>query len=285
MKNFIALVLICTFSWGAYSAEIENPLLWKAEKNGNVAYIFGTFHLGFGLSDLPSDFKSYVDTSEYFYVETDLSSVDQNEVLKRAIYPEGQSLDLFLPEDTWKDLVTQFSFVPEEQLKTFKPWFVVSNLVTQVAVSQLELEGSLDIELLSYAKEQNKFLGYLEDTTLQFSVLEATFSLSVLYETMAETDNLVEDSKSQLLSIYNCYQVSDVLCLERMLGLKENGGTMHAWQYDLLLKQRNITWIPTIERSVLKGTTFVAVGAGHLVGESNVLDLLRGRGFSIEQVY
>ncbi len=50
---------------------------------------------------------------------------------------------------------------------------------------------------------------------------------------------------------------------------------------DRLLRTRSQAWVATLERVAAEGGAFVAVGALHLTGPGNVLELLRARGFEI----
>jgi hypothetical protein len=55
--------------------------------------------------------------------------------------------------------------------------------------------------------------------------------------------------------------------------------------YNRFLAQRNKAWVGTIEDLIAYGdSALVIVGAGHLVGPENLLQLLRARGYTIEQI-
>jgi uncharacterized protein YbaP (TraB family) len=52
-----------------------------------------------------------------------------------------------------------------------------------------------------------------------------------------------------------------------------------------LLEQRNRNWLPQIEKFIDSGEdTLVVVGAAHLVGKNGVVELLKGRGYKVEQM-
>jgi uncharacterized protein YbaP (TraB family) len=55
--------------------------------------------------------------------------------------------------------------------------------------------------------------------------------------------------------------------------------------YDILIYKRNESWIPKLE-ALLKGPgdALVVVGAAHLGGKRGVLELLRAKGYTIEQL-
>ena len=66
MKKFVVFVIAFLFNAFSFAEQISSPFLWKAEKDGSVAYLLGTYHMEFSLADLPEDFKSYVDSSKNF---------------------------------------------------------------------------------------------------------------------------------------------------------------------------------------------------------------------------
>lgn len=55
--------------------------------------------------------------------------------------------------------------------------------------------------------------------------------------------------------------------------------------YDSLLYQRNLKWIPQIDRMLQDADTeFVLIGAAHIVGDNGLLDLLAQKGYEINQL-
>ncbi len=53
---------------------------------------------------------------------------------------------------------------------------------------------------------------------------------------------------------------------------------------DIFLDERNSRWVPVIESLVMTKSTFIAVGAAHLGGETGVLQLLKNRGYTLKQL-
>ncbi len=51
---------------------------------------------------------------------------------------------------------------------------------------------------------------------------------------------------------------------------------------DLLLLQRNKNWVGQLKTIMKKESVFVAVGAGHLVGEKGLINLLKQEGYTVE---
>ncbi|HTN41019.1 MAG TPA: TraB/GumN family protein, partial [Asticcacaulis sp.] len=55
--------------------------------------------------------------------------------------------------------------------------------------------------------------------------------------------------------------------------------------YDSLIVQRNRAWLPAIEKALSeKGTTFVTVGATHLIGPDGLVAQLRGHAYPVTRL-
>lgn len=284
-KVFVGLFLSLILSFSAFAEPLKKPFLWKAEKNGQVAYLLGTFHIGFTLDDLPRSVLERIEDSGTFFMETDLTTVSQDILIGRATFSGGQSLDQFLPKESWQELVDLLSHVmPAEKLKSFKPWYIQNLLITGLAMQQLNLEGGMDVDLLEYARAKGVEIRYLESAETQLAVLESISPADFLDYSLKNSENLITDTKEGTRQLYDCYLAGDLKCLEKMFESPAQGLALQDWQTELLLKQRNRTWIPVIEKSLSSQPTFIAVGVGHLLGSENVLELLEQEGFKIEAV-
>jgi uncharacterized protein YbaP (TraB family) len=55
--------------------------------------------------------------------------------------------------------------------------------------------------------------------------------------------------------------------------------------YNTLIARRNQAWLPVIEKATTgKGTTFITVGAAHLIGPDGLVALLRQAGYSVSRL-
>ena len=97
---------------------------------------------------------------------------------------------------------------------------------------------------------------------------------------MAE-DNLEYD-KNSFAELLKVYESEDITALLDMMN-DENNKTVSEHQ-DVLLENRNKNWISKIEAFAKEQPTFFGVGAGHLVGENGVIQLLREAGYSVTAV-
>ena len=53
---------------------------------------------------------------------------------------------------------------------------------------------------------------------------------------------------------------------------------------DLLLDNRNKNWVIQLKSIMQKDNVFIAVGAGHLVGENGLISLLRKEGYILKPI-
>ncbi len=66
--------------------------------------------------------------------------------------------------------------------------------------------------------------------------------------------------------------------LRAMFGKSEFGSDKYD---DLLLNDRNKKWVIKLDSIMHKESVFVAVGAGHLVGDKGLISLLRKQGYTV----
>jgi uncharacterized protein YbaP (TraB family) len=91
----------------------------------------------------------------------------------------------------------------------------------------------------------------------------------------------IEDCGALLDAMDAAWARGDVEELARLLDAqwREGGTEIH----EAVILTRNRAWTNEIARRMEgSGTMFIAVGAAHLVGEGNVIALLRERGYGVE---
>jgi hypothetical protein len=66
--------------------------------------------------------------------------------------------------------------------------------------------------------------------------------------------------------------------LKTMVGKSEFGSDKYD---DLLLKNRNKNWVKQLKEIMKNKSVFVAVGAGHLVGDTGLIRLLKKAGYNV----
>jgi uncharacterized protein YbaP (TraB family) len=78
------------------------------------------------------------------------------------------------------------------------------------------------------------------------------------------------------------YKNQDLQGLAALMTEEEN--KMYGGHADIMLTERNQSWIAGIEAAAKETPTLFAVGAAHLGGETGVINLLRKKGYKVEAV-
>ena len=139
--------------------------------------------------------------------------------------------------------------------------------------------------LLDYAKSISGLqISFLEEADAQISILEEAHPVEDFDNLLKKYNTLGDLMQERINRNYGqiiCYEKADLACMEKEL-LVEQSSLVKGWQKTVV--DRNKNWIPIIEKSLQSGSSFIAAGVSHFIGEDSVLELLKDRGFSIEQI-
>lgn len=261
----------------------KGELLWAVSGNGltTSSYIFGTMHIlcddqvgkNPQLQAAFSQTKALVlelnmDQPEIMLEVQQLSMNPNNEnVYKRLPKEEYKALDAFLIKQIGTGL---------NQLGVLKP-FALTSLIS-MAFLPCETHYSVEEALTKQAVQEKKTVMGLETAKLQMSLFDSIPLNLQLQELIRQVSG--EEGSKEFLSLLDAYSEGK---LSRLQQLFTENHLMTKYQ-SLLLDQRNLAWIPILEVQFAQAPTFVAVGAGHLVGEKGLLSLLKAKGYTLTMV-
>jgi uncharacterized protein YbaP (TraB family) len=287
----IGLALLSTIALSVENASNGNDgtSIWEVTKNGDTVYIGGTIHiLPVSEFPLPTQFTDIYQQSDTVVFEAELpDSTDvaaQQQMMMELSYQNGETLKDTLTDETFKALDQYLSAfgASANQLASFKPGFVTTMLVTMEAQrAQMAGEG-VDAYFTQLAKRDNKEREYLESLDFQINML-ANLGDGEEERFISETLATLPDLKSELEQTIKAWRAGDTEALNTLViqTFKQEAPE----SYDDVFTKRNINWIPQIEAMFGDDDQeFVLVGAGHLVGEDNVLKLLEQKGYSVKQL-
>jgi uncharacterized protein YbaP (TraB family) len=260
----------------------DNSLLWEVSGNGldSASYIFGTFHM-LCKRDIhfSEQLKQAVKNSREIYFELDMDdpSVMLGGLMLMNMKGGKKLEDLYKPEE-YKKLAGFFKDSLQMPLAMFgnmKPAFLESMLYPKLMPCK-NVSG-VEEELMKVAKEDHKEIQGLETMEFQASVFD-----SIPYEEQAKELLTTIDSlnayKLSFDTMINVYKSQQLKKIEELFNKSEFG--MEDNQ-DLLLNNRNANWVKQLKDIMKKERVFVAVGAGHLVGEKGLIALLRKEGYRV----
>ena len=266
----------------------EKSFLWKVSKAGQSIYLLGSIHYlkkeNFPLRKAILDALA---SSKKLVLEIDLNNTPagsaQRATLEKALYRDGTTLEQNIEPDIFQ-LATQRAAelgMDANVLKPMKPWFVALTMMA-IKLQQLGLNADFGVDryLAERAKSTGKPTSGLETLEFQLSLLDQLPKRDqemMLRETVTELD-LLDQNIDQIVQAWlkgNSASLEELL----LAGMKE-----YPELYQKIIVDRNRRWLPQIEKFIAQGgQAMVTVGAAHLVGQDGVIEMLKKRGYELEQ--
>jgi uncharacterized protein YbaP (TraB family) len=262
--------------------------LWKVEGRKTPLYLLGSIHLlSSAYYPLPPGIYQAFESAGTLIEEINLDELTSSSTLtlmmSKALYQDGKTLDQALSRQTYERLTAylQSTGMPIEPMKRFKPWMVgltISALEAQKAGFDPNL--GIDKHFFEKAKKDGKTIDALETAAYQIERLDELVP-SDQDDLIRQTLGEIENERANLKKMADAWAAGDVAGLEKLLldGFKDSPRA-----YQRLLVERNVNWMPTLDRC-LDATTpcFVVVGAAHLVGPDGLISMLRKKGLTVDQ--
>lgn len=287
---FVLILLgTSTFPQETLSAS-QKSFLWKIQSKTNTVYVLGSLHYCkkeiYPLSEKIG--KAFTE-SEILVVEADVSDIkriDIQELIERAFYPENDGLGQHVSPEIYERVVKEAGGlgIPVELLNRQKPWFLA---ITLVALESLKLgfDPNLGIDKYFLSKaEGGKEILELESLDYQLNLL-SSFSdkdqeLFLLY-TLKDLKIL----EQELGKLTQAWSSGDTKAMESIVTRSVSEDKRLSSVFEKVLYERNRKMASRIEDFLkTKKTYFVIIGAGHLVGSRGIVDILKGKGFLVEQL-
>ena len=291
-------------------------LLWKVSGNGleKPSYVLGTFHLASeSMIDKIPGMEQALEHCDIVVGEID------NEALMGQDYQMAMAEFMFAPSDSTLDkLLTneEYALVEQEYNKYFgdlgmnlqqhnnlKP-----NIIRGMIMAMKMMKESLDFQELSELKDlmdvqdfssvtkgnymdraiqkraeemgrQSVALESIEEQLDMIRSIPLTNQVRSLLDVCNNPD-IIKVQFAQFLAILKAYMAQD---LPKVHALVTDPEIVDAEAIGALrINDRNLNWIEKLDKMIPEHACLVYVGAGHLLGEQGVLQLLRDRGYTVE---
>ena len=282
--TILALSLMCLTS--------NAQLVWKISGNGikKPSYILGTHHgCPFTYCDsIPGLMKAFdkVDNiiGEINMIELDDMSTERMQKMQAMMMMPADTalLSLFSEEEAAKvnEWLGKKMGASLEMLSVMKPMTImvtVQNKEMMEVIPEIATMTTIDKYMQTLGQRKGKTIGELET---------ADYQMELLYGNSLEeqADALLEmidhgDSKGLLQQLTNAYKSQNLDTLWKVFQEQMTG-----YEYDAIVKVRNLNWEKQMKELLPKQSTLFVVGAGHLPGESGMINLLREAGYKIKPV-
>lgn len=259
-----------------------DPALWVLKDSDTTVYLFGTVHvLRSDIDWFDAEVKRAYDASGELVLEmVEPAAADaQRIIMAKATDPDGPALSAKLSPAMaakYRAAMTA-NGLPAAAFETLEPWFVAS-LLGLVPLQKLGYnpESGAETVLTKAAKATGKPIVGLETFEQQigyFDTLPEPLQLSYLGHTIDDLPTI----ETQFAELISSWTRGDAARLATLMneGLRETPELGK-----ILLADRNARWAEWIDdRMDRPGTSFIAVGAGHLAGADSVQAMLAKRGF------
>ena len=281
----LGLTAACDRAPAPQSEAQGGPALWRVERGAFKGWLFGTIHvLPSGVAwDTPPIRNAMAQADRLILEAADLQDEEKTlgifEDMGRS--PALPPLEQRVPDKERAALLkaVRDGGTSTQLLSGYESWAAAMLLS---AASQQALHVSQDdgVEpaLIAAFKKAGKPIGGLETVERQFrafDTLPEAAQARLLVQSVHEADGM----KALYDRILTAWLKGDMAAIAKE---DERGEQPDPVVEDAVLVARNRDWAKAIEP--MGGQPFIAVGAGHLTGRDNLIDLLKDRGFTITRV-
>ena len=269
-------------------AKTGNSFIWSFKSGDNTVYLLGSIHvLNKESYPLPEEIENIYNCCRRIVFETDLDSMNdssmQGKMLRRGMYPKGQTLSGNISSETYEMLRTKLetSGLSILQFDQFRPWMVALTITgSEMIRLGFDPQLGLDRRYFEMAKKDSKKLLFLESNEFQinlFAGLGRSKQEALLRQVLIEI-KIIESMFADMVKAWESGSA------EKLNSIMKESFREFPDLHDRFITKRNRSWIAKIlNMARQKGDLLVVVGAAHLVGEKSVVDLLRQKGYEVKQ--
>lgn len=261
------------------------PALWHIEGRGIDGWLFGTIHvLPKNVQWRTAPISDAIGKADRLVLE---SAEIQDQARTLALFEKmGRSpglppLEARVPgEDRAAlDKIAADGSTSAQALSSYESW-AAAMLLSAAAQQALQVSQDHGVEpaLIAAFKGMGKPIGGLETVERQFRAFDSLPELAQ-QRLLIDTVHEAQDMRILYDRILRAWIKGDIATLAREDQLSEAPDPVVE---RAVLIDRNRDWVKSVE--TLRGRPFVAVGAGHLTGKGNLVELLRAEGYKVTRI-
>lgn len=286
--RWLFFVVLAFFLLNVAPAVYAKSFFWKAQSPTAIVYLLGSIH--FAKPDLyPLDptIEQAFEQASFLVVELDETKIDKEDmrrrILAKGMYEAPDSVESHISESTLKlleDYLDRYD-MPLRGYNRMKPGFLAMTLSIGHVIRMGYLpENGIDMYFQKKAKDKTvlQLENYTDQLDLFFNMPDEELFLK---RTLLE----FEDFDSQIDETMTAWKTGDTRQMEENVLVKPLKEAPELRQvYDKIYTARNIKMADKIMDFLRQNDTyFVVVGAGHLIGEQGIVNLLKRQGFKVTQ--
>jgi uncharacterized protein YbaP (TraB family) len=269
----------------------EKSFLWKVQSKAATAFILGSVHLAKpDIYPLAPKIEECFERAGILAVEADPEKAkDENllrQMLASALYPGNGTLREHLSKESYALAGREMEELglTIESFNRTRPWFLAITIET-LEFQRLGYDPAYGLDIYFTGKASGKKrIVELESFDYQIRLMNG-FSdreqeLFLIY-TLRDLATL----KEKIEELMTAWRTGDTKAMEALVTRTLNESPEIRPIFDKLFDRRNLEMTAKVEQMLQgKETVFVVVGAAHLVGKKGIIELLRGKGFKVEQM-
>ena len=268
----------------------SKSFLWKIQSKTNTVYLLGSIHLfKKELYPLNKNIEDAFDQSAIVVVEANVSSgrqLDLQQLVDKAIYADDDTLEKHVSRETFELIKKRAEGLgaPLELINKQKPWFL-GLIFSSVEFLKLGFDPNygIDKHFLSKAAGKKQIVE-LESVDYQINLLSKLSDQDqelFLVLSFKDLDTFARDVDKFL----QAWASGNTKEIERIMTRSVTEDSRLSPIYQVIIDDRNKNMASKIEDFLkTKETYFVIVGAGHLVGEKGIVEILKKKGYQVDQM-
>ncbi len=284
MKKSILALFLSTSTFLTYA---QNSILWEISGNGleKPSYMLGTLKfIGEREFIWPKEFKQCMDKCKIFAIEDQVDHKAQMELNKELHFPKGKSLATELPPEDYATLVafmeSEFHMSRAHFEKTLGKLIPLALSINLTRMSLGEKVRYYDIELLLTAKKEKLKTYSLEPIKREAQAIHE-FPMEEQKQALMESVKNFHLQKSEYQQMEAAFDANDI---DKVFALTLHPTEDHPDFVKSFYTDRNLEWMPKIEKMIHDKPAFIAVGITHLEGEQGLLQLMRNKGYLLKPI-
>lgn len=288
--TILAAVSLFALSASACAQETFDPALYVVRDADSAMYLYGTVHVrprGTDWGD--EDVRSALASAEEIWTEIEISpeadARAQALAMELGQAPADRPLSSWLtPEENERlNTLTQRLGIPRAYLETMQPWMAGLTLsLLPIMQAGYDPMSGVDRAIDAYGDANDKSMRAFETIEQQLGFF-AGLSEETQREFLREAIEEAEQGPAMIADMTTAWERGDLESLERVV--VDDTRREYPDVYEALFLQRNNAWMEVLAREMQgSGVDFVAVGAGHLLGEDGLVQQMRARGYTVERV-
>ncbi len=265
--------------------------IWKISSATTSIYLLGSVHIARpDIYPLDSTIEDAFASAKYLVVEVNVHNINTENVtallMEHGVYPQGETFQKNVPPSLYTALAEQFERfgIDMATLDTYRPW-VISTTLDQLILQDLGYlpENGIDYYFLDKAA-RTKLILQLETAEYQLELIYSLPDELVIKSLQYDIDNLT--TQEDMEELFQAWEDGDTAKMESITFSSLTEEPELAPFYEKMIDERNFNMAEKIDE-FLGGdeTYFIVVGAGHLVGENGLVNLLTEKGYAVEQLY